>query len=57
MATTGPSGYDIIALVVAGVGVILGAASLGWNLAEFRLSGPRVKVHLMFRGTGQRRDR
>lgn len=52
MAATGPTGYDIIALIVAGVGVILGAASLGWNLAEFRLSGPRIKAHLMFGALG-----
>lgn len=30
----GPTGYDIIALVVAGVGVILGAASLAQGSAH-----------------------
>jgi hypothetical protein len=52
VAASSPSSYDIIALAIAGVGVVLGAVSLGWNLAEFRLSGPRVKVHLMFGSRG-----
>lgn len=49
---TGPSGYDVIALVVAGLGLVLGVASLTWNFTAFRLSGPRIKVHLKIGAIG-----
>jgi hypothetical protein len=49
----GPTGYDIIALIIAGLGLILAVAALSWNIAEYRLSDPRVKVHLRI---GARRD-
>ena len=35
---------DIVTLVVAVFGALLGLAALVWNIAEFRLAGPRVKV-------------
>jgi hypothetical protein len=46
MRGAGPTGYDIITLVIALLGVALGAASLTWNIAAHRLSGPVVKVEL-----------
>jgi hypothetical protein len=43
---------DTTTLVIAVVGLVLSVASLVWQAASFRLSGPRVKVHLRegFRG-------
>lgn len=49
---TGPSGYDIAALIIAGIAGAMALASLVWNIAEFRLSGPRVKVELCFGAVG-----
>ena len=52
MESSGPTGYDTIALVVAIVGLVLAVASLVWNFAVFRLSGPRIKVYLQFGARG-----
>jgi hypothetical protein len=46
-AATAPTGYDVIALVIGGIGLVLAVASLTWNFVEYRLSGPRVKVNLL----------
>jgi len=35
---------DIVTLIVAIVAALMGLAALVWNIAEFRLAGPRVKV-------------
>jgi hypothetical protein len=50
--TTGPSGYDIAALIIAGIAAAMALASLVWNIADFRLSGPRIKVNLLFGAIG-----
>src|SRR4051812_15126384 len=47
-----PTAYDYIGLAVASLGVLLGGASLIWNLFEFRLTGPHVKVTLLFGAVG-----
>jgi hypothetical protein len=49
---TGPSGYETIALIAAGIGAITGISALVWNIAEFRLTGPRVKGQLLFGAVG-----
>jgi hypothetical protein len=46
-AATAPTDYDVIALVIGGIGLVLAVVSLTWNLVEYRLSGPRVKVNLL----------
>ena len=50
--TTGPSGYDIAALIIAGIAGAMALASVVWNIAEFRLSGARIKVNLLFGAVG-----
>ena len=52
MVGAGPTGYETIALIAAGIGAITGVAALAWNVAEFRLTGPRVKGQLIFGAVG-----
>ncbi len=49
---SGPSGYDIAALIIAGLAAAMALAALVWNIAEYRLTEPRVKAHLMFGAAG-----
>ncbi len=41
-----PTALDIVTLVIAVVGAVTGIGALFWNIAEFRLTGPRVKVRI-----------
>lgn len=41
---------DVVTLVIAVVGLILSVASLCWQIAQHRLSGPRVRVELLWGG-------
>jgi hypothetical protein len=50
--STGPSGYDIAALIIAGLAAAMALASIIWNIAEYRLTGPRIKVRLVFGAAG-----
>ena len=38
--------FDVVTLIVAIVGAFMGLAALVWNVAEYRLTGPRVKVEI-----------
>lgn len=49
---SGPSGYDLAALITAGIAAAMAVAALVWNLAEYRLTGPRIKAHLLFGAAG-----
>jgi hypothetical protein len=49
---SGPSGYDIAALIIAGIAAAMAVAALVWNIAEYRLTGPRIKAHLLFGAAG-----
>ena len=38
---------EVTTLIIAGFGAVTGAASLGWGVASYILSGGRVKVELL----------
>lgn len=42
----------IVTLVIAVLGLVLALASLGWQVAQHVLSGPRVSVELLWGGMG-----
>ena len=41
---------DVVTLVIAVVGLVLSVASLCWQVAQHRLSGPRVRAELLWGG-------
>lgn len=49
---SGPSGYDVAAFIFAGIAAAMAVAALVWNIAEYPLTGPRVKGHLLFGAAG-----
>ena len=42
----GPTGLDYITLIIAVFGAVLGAAAFVWQIASFKMSGPRIVVRL-----------
>jgi len=48
-----PTPLEIVTLVIAVVGVVLAAATFAWQLAEWKLSGDRVKVQLLLGAIGR----
>lgn len=41
---------DVVTLVIAVLGLVLSVASLCWQVAQHRLSGPRVRAELLWGG-------
>lgn len=42
----------VVTLVIAVLGLVLSVVSLGWQVAQHLLSGPRVRVELLWGGMG-----
>jgi len=48
----GHDAYDVITLVVAIAGLALGLASVVWQAAQWRPTGPRTQVEMLFGAMG-----
>ena len=46
LAAAGPTGLDVVTLVIAVLGLLLGAVGLVWQIQSWRYEGARVKVSL-----------